>query len=66
LDTWAGDHGHSLADLAIAWLLAHPEVPCVITGASAPEQMAANARAADWRLTAEQMVEIEGLLAKQS
>ncbi|MFO7698873.1 MAG: aldo/keto reductase [Anaerolineae bacterium] len=66
LDAWAGDHGHSLSDLAIAWLLAHPEVPCVITGASAPEQMTANARAADWRLTAEQMVEIEGLLAEQS
>ncbi len=63
LDGWAADHGHSLADLAIAWLLAHPEVPCVITGASAPEQIAANAAAAAWQLSAEDLAEIERLLA---
>lgn len=63
LDGWAADHGHSLADLAIAWLLAHPEIPCVITGASAPEQIATNAAAAAWRLSAEELAEIESILA---
>jgi aryl-alcohol dehydrogenase-like predicted oxidoreductase len=65
LDAWAGDHGHSLAELAIAWLLAHPEVPCVITGASAPEQITANAGAASWRLTSADLTEIEAQLDRE-
>jgi aryl-alcohol dehydrogenase-like predicted oxidoreductase len=65
LDAWAGDHGHSLAELAIAWLLAHPEVPCVITGASAPEQITANAGAAAWRLTPADLTNIEALLERE-
>ncbi len=62
LDAWAGTRGHTLAELAIAWLLAHAEIPCVITGASTPDQITANARAAEWRLDAGQMAEIGALL----
>jgi aryl-alcohol dehydrogenase-like predicted oxidoreductase len=65
LDAWAGDHGRALGELAIAWLLAHPEVPCVITGASEPEQITANAGAAAWHLTSADLAEIEVLLERE-
>jgi aryl-alcohol dehydrogenase-like predicted oxidoreductase len=62
LRAWAADHGRSVADLAVAWLAAQPIVASVITGVSRPEQVDANARAADWALSPEQIEEV-GLLA---
>jgi aryl-alcohol dehydrogenase-like predicted oxidoreductase len=48
---WAQERGHSTADLAIAWLLAHPETSTVIVGIRSKEQLDQNARATEWRLT---------------
>ena len=42
LDAFARDHGHTLLELAFAWLLARPTVASVIAGATKPEQAAAN------------------------
>jgi aryl-alcohol dehydrogenase-like predicted oxidoreductase len=42
---------YSLLDLAIAWLLAQPHVASVIAGATQPEQVRANAAAAQWHLS---------------
>jgi aryl-alcohol dehydrogenase-like predicted oxidoreductase len=50
LDAWARERGHTLLDLAFAWLLARPVVASVIAGATKAEQVGANAAAADWRL----------------
>jgi len=58
-DAFARSRGHTVAELAIAWLLAHPEVPSVIAGATKPEQVTANVAAATWKLTAEDMQEVE-------
>ena len=44
-----------MVELAIAWLLANPLVSSVIAGATKPEQVIANAKAADWSLTPEEM-----------
>ncbi|MGI6368873.1 MAG: aldo/keto reductase [Anaerolineae bacterium] len=63
LDAWAAARGHTLAELAIAWLLAQPAVSCVITGASAAWQIQANAEAAQWQLSAGELGEIDHLLA---
>jgi aryl-alcohol dehydrogenase-like predicted oxidoreductase len=62
LSAWAEARGHTLADLAVAWLLAEPTVSCVITGVSTPEQMVANAQAAAWQLRAADLAEIETIL----
>jgi aryl-alcohol dehydrogenase-like predicted oxidoreductase len=64
LDGWARDHGHSLLELAVSWLLAHNEVASVIAGATKPEQVHANASAAGWELTAGDLTEIDTLLEK--
>ncbi len=62
LDAWARDHGHSLLELAVSWLLAHNPVASVIAGATKPEQVEANAAAASWELSAHDLDEIDKLL----
>ncbi len=57
----AGEYGHSMLDMAFAWMLAHPEVTSVIAGAMTPEQIAANIAAADWELTPEQLESINAI-----
>ncbi|MDP2953621.1 MAG: aldo/keto reductase [Chloroflexota bacterium] len=63
LERFAAEHGHSMGELAFAWLLANPLVGSVIAGASKPEQVVANSKAADWHLTPQEMTAINGLLA---
>jgi aryl-alcohol dehydrogenase-like predicted oxidoreductase len=55
-------HGRTLAELAVAWLLAQPQIASVIAGATRPEQVAANAAAATWALSAAEVEEIRGHL----
>jgi aryl-alcohol dehydrogenase-like predicted oxidoreductase len=50
LTAFAEERGHTLLDLAFAWLLGHPVVSSVIAGATRPEQVKANAATAEWRL----------------
>jgi len=54
--------GHSLVDLAIAWLLIEPLVSSVIAGVSKVEHVAPNSRAADWKLSANEAAEIRAIL----
>lgn len=61
LDAFAGERGRSVLDLAFAWLLAHPAVSSVIAGAMTPEQVAANAAAADWTLTLEERDAVDAI-----
>jgi aryl-alcohol dehydrogenase-like predicted oxidoreductase len=62
LTSWAADHGHSVLELAIAWLLAKQPVASVIAGATKPEQVKANAAAARWQLTPDEVAEVESLV----
>jgi aryl-alcohol dehydrogenase-like predicted oxidoreductase len=52
---------HTMAELAIAWLLGHSWVSSVIAGATRPEQVEENVKAVEWRLTAEEMAEVDQL-----
>ena len=61
LSAWAAERGHSLLDLAFAWLLAKPVVSSVIAGATKPAQVVANAAAGDWRLTPDEVAEVDAL-----
>ena len=62
LEAFAAARSRPLVELAFAWLLAHPQVSSVIAGATTPEQIMANARAADWHLSAAEMEELDGIL----
>lgn len=59
LKAWAEGKGHSLVDLAIAWVLANPAVTLAIVGAKTPEQAVQNTEAANWFLTPEDLQEID-------
>ncbi|HEY1701403.1 MAG TPA: aldo/keto reductase [Trebonia sp.] len=58
LTAFAEDRGHSVAELAIAWLAAQDGVASVIAGATTPEQVRANAAAGAWSLSAEDLAAI--------
>ncbi len=55
--------GRTLVELAFSWLAAQPVVSSVIAGATRPEQIAANVKAADWALTADELAEIDRITA---
>jgi len=55
--------GHTLLELAFSWLLQRPTVASVIAGATNPAQVEANVKAANWRLSREDMDEIDRLTA---
>jgi aryl-alcohol dehydrogenase-like predicted oxidoreductase len=55
LERFAAERGHPILELAFGWLLAHAPVASVIAGATTPEQVRANAAAAGWVLTADEV-----------
>lgn len=61
LRQFAESRGHTLLELAFSWLLARPQVVSVIAGATKPEQVRANVAAAGWKLTPEEMEEVDRL-----
>jgi len=58
---WAAERGHTVLELALAWLAAQPAVASVIAGATRPEQVRANAAAASWVLTLDEVAEVNTL-----
>jgi aryl-alcohol dehydrogenase-like predicted oxidoreductase len=55
LAQYAESHGRRLLDLAISWLMSRAPVASVIAGATSPEQVKRNALAATWRLSPEEL-----------
>jgi aryl-alcohol dehydrogenase-like predicted oxidoreductase len=61
LTAFAQQRGHTILELAIAWLNAQDGVASVIAGATTPEQVQANAAAAAWTLTQEDLADLATL-----
>jgi aryl-alcohol dehydrogenase-like predicted oxidoreductase len=61
LRAFAEEHGHTLLDLAMSWLASKPVISSVIAGATKPEQVKANVEAASWRLTDDEMKQVDEL-----
>jgi aryl-alcohol dehydrogenase-like predicted oxidoreductase len=55
LTRFAEERGHTILELAFAWLLAQEPVASVIAGATSAEQVRANVAAGGWRLTADDL-----------
>jgi aryl-alcohol dehydrogenase-like predicted oxidoreductase len=62
LVSFAKDHGHEMNELAIAWLLAQPQVSSVISGATRLDHVTKNATASEWDLSQDEIKEINELL----
>jgi aryl-alcohol dehydrogenase-like predicted oxidoreductase len=58
---WSAARGHTVLELALAWLAAKPVVASVIAGATSPGQVRANAAAASWVLTPDEVAEVDAL-----
>jgi len=54
-------HGRTLLELAFSWLVSRPTVTSVIAGATRSEQVDANVRAVEWKLSHEDVAEIDRL-----
>lgn len=61
LISFAEERGRTILELSFSWLLAQPIVSSVIAGATKPEQVAANAAAGSWTLSAAEMEEIAAI-----
>ena len=61
----AADHGKSLAQLAIAWVLANPAVTVALVGMRNTRELQENVAAVDWKLTPEIKTEIDRIFAEE-
>lgn len=62
LEAFAAERGHTVGELAIAWLRTKPWVNTVIVGAEKMEEVSANVAAAEWKLRPEEVTEVEAIV----
>jgi aryl-alcohol dehydrogenase-like predicted oxidoreductase len=62
LAAFAEARGREILDLAFAWLLSRDLVASVIAGATSPDQVRRNARAAEWTLSTDEVAAVEELI----
>ncbi len=61
LTDFAAKRGKTILELAFSWLAGRPTVASVIAGATRPDQVEQNVTAASWKLTPEDMAEVDKL-----
>ena len=61
LTSFAENRGHKINELAIAWLLSHPWLSAIPIGVSRVEQLDADLRSLEWKLDAEDLLELNKL-----
>lgn len=61
LAAFAAERSRTLLELAISWLACNPLVSSVISGATRVEQVQANVAAVGWRLSEEELSEVQSL-----
>jgi aryl-alcohol dehydrogenase-like predicted oxidoreductase len=64
LEAFAKERGHTLLDLAFSWQIARPYLSSVIAGATRPEQIDANVKAASWAMTDEEVKAVDKITRK--
>ena len=62
LIAFAETRGHTILELAFSWLIRRQAIASVIAGATSAAQIQANAAAASWHLSTDDLAEIETLL----
>jgi len=60
---FADERGHTILELAFAWLSAQPAMTSIIAGATTPEQVTANVAAVDWQLSGADLAELDALIS---
>lgn len=63
LNDYAQSRGRTLIELALSWLVCQPVVAGVIAGATRAEQVEQNVKAVSWRMSADEVAEINAIAA---
>ena len=63
LTAFSEERDHTINELAHAWLLAHPMVSSVISGATKVEHVKANAAASEWILSTDDVSKVNGIIS---
>ncbi len=61
VERFASERGLTLVQVALGWLLAQEAVPAVTAGATSPEQVVANSKAADWAPTSDDLESLRAI-----
>ena len=61
LEEFSKQRGHTIVELAMSWLACQPIVSSVISGATQPEQVTENVKACGWKLSAEELKEVDSI-----
>jgi aryl-alcohol dehydrogenase-like predicted oxidoreductase len=61
LEKFASSHEHTMLELAVGWLASQPQVSSVISGATSPDQVTQNVKAGNWKLSADELAEVDKL-----
>jgi aryl-alcohol dehydrogenase-like predicted oxidoreductase len=62
LIAWAAERGRTVLEVAVGALAAQDGCACVIAGATTPEQVKANAAAAEWVPSAEELADLDRIV----
>jgi aryl-alcohol dehydrogenase-like predicted oxidoreductase len=62
IESFASEREVTMVQVALGWLLAQKAVPVVAPGATSPEQVVANALAAEWSPNDEDLAALRSLL----
>jgi len=66
LSAFAADHGKTILDAALGWLLAKPALASVIAGATSPAQVEANVHAAEaWRMSRDEVARADEITKRR-
>jgi aryl-alcohol dehydrogenase-like predicted oxidoreductase len=66
LEAFCSKRGHNLLELAFSWLASRVPVSSIIAGATLPEQIDANVKAAGWKLQQEEIAELDEITKSEA
>lgn len=64
LNDFARERGYTVAQLALAWLTANPDVTVVLVGVRNSEHLMSCVQACEWRLSATELTQVDKILEK--
>lgn len=62
LEKFAMELNHGVGQLAIAWLASHSWISSIIAGATKTEQIAANLKGSQWKLSPHEIAQVEAII----
>jgi aryl-alcohol dehydrogenase-like predicted oxidoreductase len=61
----AGDYGHTVAQLALAWVTGHPAVSVALVGMRNEQELAESVQAVEWKLSEADRAAIDRIFAEE-